>query len=54
MSKEEAVMILYIMNLIMAKGVPAFIRWKDGTKLEDPTLEEVEALADRIKPPQTY
>jgi hypothetical protein len=40
----EAALILGIVSLIIEKGVPAFLEWQDGTKLEDPTLLDIENL----------
>jgi hypothetical protein len=49
----KAMLILAMIELILTKGIPAYIAWKDGVKLEDPTLEDVKALMD-IKRPDEF
>jgi hypothetical protein len=40
----DANIVLALISLIMEKGIPAYIQWQDGVKLENPTLEDFEAL----------
>jgi|TARA_Y100000310_G_scaffold182326_1_gene182417 hypothetical protein len=40
----SASLILAIVSLIFEKGVPDYLEWKDGVKLENPTLKDIEAL----------
>jgi hypothetical protein len=49
----KAMLILAMIELILTKGIPAYIAWKDGVTLEDPTLEDVKALSD-IKRPEEF
>ena len=44
MEAEKALIILNLMDLIMTKGIPAYIQWQDGVKLENPTIEDFEGL----------
>lgn len=40
----NAEIILAAIALILEKGIPAYMEWQDGVKLEDPTLEDFENL----------
>ena len=40
----DAKLILKMIELLIEKGVPAFIEWNDGTQIENPTVEDFEAL----------
>jgi hypothetical protein len=40
----DPVLILGIISLIIEKGVPAYLEWQDGMKLENPTVEDIENL----------
>lgn len=44
MNPQTAVLIVNIINLIIEKGIPAYIEWKDGMSLTEPTLEDFDAL----------
>jgi len=44
MDSTTALIIVNIMNLMVEKGIPAFIEWNDGTALDDPTIEDFEKL----------
>lgn len=35
---------LRILDMILEKGLPALIKWQDGTVLENPTAEDFENL----------
>ena len=37
-------LIIKLIELLIEKGVPAFIEWNDGTQIENPTMEDFEAL----------
>lgn len=50
---SKSFLILKIIELIISKGVPAYIEWSDGMKLKDPTLEDIEGLLD-IKKPEEF
>jgi hypothetical protein len=49
----KAMLILAMIELILTKGIPAYIAWKDGVTLEDPTLDDIKALMD-IKRPEEF
>lgn len=44
MDKEKAVLIVSAIDLLLTKGIPTYIEWQDGVKLENPTIEDFEAL----------
>ena len=44
MNPQTAVLIVNIINLIIEKGIPAYIEWKDGVSLTEPTLDDFEVL----------
>jgi hypothetical protein len=44
MDAQKAVLIVNLIDLILSKGVPAYMEWQDGVKLENPTIEDFEAL----------
>lgn len=41
---QKAVLIVNLIDLIMTKGIPAYMKWQDGMELKDPTIEDFEAL----------
>lgn len=44
MDAGTAILIVNMINLIIEKGLPAYIEWQDGVKIENPTLDDFEAL----------
>lgn len=44
MSPNTAILIVHLLELILAKGVPAYIEWQDGVYLNNPTAEDFEKL----------
>lgn len=50
----NAMLVLALIRLLVEKGIPAYIEWKDGQKLEgDVTLERIEELG-RLKRPEDF
>lgn len=52
-SKDMALIILSIIELIITKGIPAYMEWSDGMKIENPSLADIEALMN-IKKPEDF
>jgi hypothetical protein len=44
MSPELALIAIKILDLVIEKGIPAFIAWNDGTEITDPTADALDAL----------
>lgn len=44
MDETTAILAINLIDLILTKGIPAYIEWQDGVKLENPTIEDFEKL----------
>jgi hypothetical protein len=44
MDASTAVIAVNVIELILEKGIPAYMKWQDGMELENPTLADFEAL----------
>ena len=53
MNAQTALIILKIIELILDKGLPAYIEWSNGMKIENPTLEDIAKLLE-IKEPEAF
>lgn len=53
MDPTAALIILKIIELILSKGIPAYMEWADGMKIQNPTLVDIEKLLD-IKKPEEF
>lgn len=54
MDKITAMFILAVIELIMKYGVPATLAILAAWGVENPTLEDIQALKERVPPPGTY
>jgi len=50
---QTALIILKLIELILSKGVPAYLEWSDGMSIKNPTLEDIEGLMS-IKRPEEF
>ena len=46
--------VIVIMELLMKHGIPGVIKIIKLWSVEDPTLEDIQALRNLVKPPETY
>ena len=53
MDQTAALIVLKIIELILARGVPAYMEWSNGMSIENPTLENIEGLMN-IKKPEEF
>ena len=53
MDPQTALIILKIIELILDKGIPAYMEWSDGMSIKDPPLEDIEKLL-QIKRPEDF
>jgi len=53
MTPQAALIILAIIQLILEKGIPAYLEWSDGMSIKNPTLEDIEKLLT-IKRPEDF
>jgi hypothetical protein len=44
MDAQTAIIAVNLIDLILTKGIPAYMEWQDGVKLDNPTLADFEAL----------
>ena len=51
---ENAAFLLSIAELVLKHGVPATINIIKDFGNENPTLEDIVALKDKVPPPETY
>lgn len=44
MDSKKAALVLKVFELLLEKGVPAYMKFTDGTTIENPTIEDFEKL----------
>lgn len=44
MNEATAILAINLIDLLITKGIPVYIEWQDGSKLENPTIEDFEKL----------
>jgi len=53
-NKEEAQVAMALIGMILEHGVPAAVKVMKDLKVENPTLEDIEALKARVPRPESY
>lgn len=53
MNEATALIIIKIIELIISKGIPAYMEWADGMAIQNPTIEDIEELLN-IKKPEEF
>lgn len=54
MDDKTLMFVLTISNLILEKGIPAALSIIKSWNIEDPTLEDILALKEKLKDPESY
>ena len=54
MESKSLMLVLTIAQLILDKGIPAALKIIKHWEIEDPTLEDIQALPDLVKDPESY
>ena len=44
MDAQTLLIAVRLLEMVAEKGIPAFIKWQDGTEIDQPTLEDFENL----------
>jgi len=50
MNKEEAQILMALINIAITEGLPAFLRFTKKIKIDEPTIEDIQALHDNFDP----